>query len=160
MSTPLPNVPFLPINVVLPEPGEARDYFLQKREADTAIMINQRDIANYYPTEILNGQQWYLSSPPVQAFRKVINFGALPNNTTTSVAHGINFTTGSALTRLYGAATNPTSMSLSYLPLPYAHPTASNSIALNADGTNINIITGTNYSAYTICYVVIEYLKG
>ena len=165
MSSSQPNAPFLPVNFVLPPNGESRDYLIQKREADTAIFLNQRDISNYYPTEIINGQQWYMSSPPVQAFRKVINFGALPNATTKTVAHGITFNINSVVTRLYGGATSPSAPPYSassqlFIPLPFAHPTSSNCIALKADGTNIYVITGIDYSAYTTCYIVIEYLKG
>jgi hypothetical protein len=161
MTSPFNKAPFLPISFVLPQKPEDWAYWIINREVETATFLNQRDIGTYYPSEVVNGQQWITTSAqkPYQAFRKVINFGTLPNATTKSVAHGITFTTGSVVTRLYGVATNPVS-TFSYLPLPYASPTLNQCIALNADGTNINIITGIDRTAYTVCYVVIEYLKG
>lgn len=154
--------PFLPISFVLPDDPHSRQQYVEKRETDTALYLNQREIGTYFvgSSEYINGQQWTVgSSPSVQAFRKVINFGALPNATTKSVAHGIIFTATSSLTRIYAAATRYIP-SLSMIPLPYAHPTSNLCIALNADATNINVITASDYSAYTTCYVVIEYLKG
>ena len=59
-------------------------------------------------------------------------------------------------TRLYGAATDP---STSFLPIPFAHPTAANNIALSADATNVSITTGSDRTGYTACYVVLEYIK-
>lgn len=163
--------PFLPIAFVLPDDPKVRQQYVEKRETDTALYLNQREIGSYYvSSEYVNGQQWKVdSNPSVQAFRKVINFGALPNATTKSVAHGITFNINSVVTRLYAVATHPAPAPPTpydpaqqlFLPLPYSDPTnLLNCIALNADGTNINITTGSNRTAYTVCYVVIEYLKG
>ena len=91
-------------------------------------------------------------------YRKVIDFGALPNTATTSVAHGISFDASSTLTHLYAAATDP--VNFIYLPIPYASPTLANNIEIYLDATNVNIITGSNRAAFTICYVVIEWLKN
>lgn len=132
-----------------------------------AIAVNAKDTGFYDVNEYLNSQVYFpnpatnsgsLSSNDWRSVsRKVINFGALPNNGTKSVAHGITFNASFSLTRLYGAATDQNG--LTYRPLPYSSPTTP-SIALNADVTNINIITGENNSNYTICYVVIEFLQS
>lgn len=161
MSSPRYIAPFLPISFVLPDDPNLRQQVVEKRETDTALYLNQREIGNYYiSSEIVNGQQWLTSGAgkTIQAFRKVINFGALPNAGSKSVPHGITFSTDSVVTRLYAAASKQSTMN--YIPIPYASPTLNECIALKADGTNITITTAIDYSAYTVCYVVIEYLKG
>jgi len=89
-------------------------------------------------------------------YRKVINFGALPNATTKTVAHGLDIQSSWTVTRLYGAAT---STGGSFIPIPYAHPTPANTVTLSADSTDIRINTGINRSTYTNTYVVLEYIK-
>lgn len=131
-----------------------------------ATAINKKDSAVYPLTEFVTGQQFFpnpaLSSTTTQtptlrqAFRKVINFGALPNTGTTSVAHGITITSGFSFTRIYGVATDP---STSFIPLPYASPTDANNIELSVDATNVTITTGSDRSAYTTTYVILEFLK-
>lgn len=131
------------------------------------LPINTKDTGIYDLSEFVNGQVFFpnpsldsttsQSPTPRQVFRKIINFGALPNIATKSVAHGITIDANLSITRFYAAATNP---STSYLPIPFASATdVAHNIELNMDATNINIVTGANYSAYTICYVVIEYIK-
>ena len=136
-----------------------------------AVSVNTRDAGFYSNPEFVNGQLFF-PSPALnsntstvarqrQVFRMVINFGTLPNNATTTKAHGITVTPATSFTRIYGAATNPTSGAYSYLPLPYSSTTdVAHNIELFVDGTNVNIKTGANYSAYTISYVVLEYIKS
>lgn len=134
---------------------------------NVALVVNNCE-TGYFPLfEIMNGQIFFpnpslnstTSQLPVyrQVFRTTINFGALPNTGTTSVAHGIDFTNTYSITHIYGAATDP--VGLTYIPLPYTSPTAANNIELYADGTNVNIITGSNRSNYTTTYVILEYIK-
>ena len=87
----------------------------------------------------------------------VVNFGQLPNTATTTVAHGIDFTTEYTLTRFYGAATDTTNRV--YIPLPYASPTLANNIELSADATNVSITTGSDRTNFDTTYVILEYLK-
>jgi len=132
-----------------------------------SLSINLRDAGYYDTLEFLNGQQFFPnpalnSSSTTQpsyrgVYRKVINFGALPNAGTKSVAHRITCTTRTSFTRIYGASTDP--VGLNYIPIPYASPTAANNIELKVDATNVTIITGSNRSAFTITYVILEYLQ-
>jgi len=131
------------------------------------LVLNLKDTGYYTLEEFLNSQAFFpnpalnstTAQTPVfrQAFRKVINFGALPNATTTSVAHNINITSGYSFTRIYGTATNP---STAFIPIPFSSPTLNQNIKITVDGTNVSITTGIDYSAYTICYVVLEYIKS
>lgn len=129
-----------------------------------AQALNNRDQGYYFLQEFENGQSLFQSptavniSPMRQIYRMVINFGALPNTGTTSVAHNIAPTSAFTFTRIYGAASDTTG--LNYIPLPYASPTLANNIELNADATNVNIITGSNRTNFTITYVILEYVKS
>lgn len=127
-----------------------------------AYQINEKDVGSYETIEQLNGQQYF---DPANAqrkryvFRIVVNFGALPNTATKSVAHGITVDANTNFTRIYATASDTTA--LTYIPIPYVDPTTlANGIELDVDATNVNITTAANYSAYNVCYVVLEYVKG
>jgi hypothetical protein len=123
---------------------------------DTGYYANQRFVNGqlYFPNPTLTSQS--TTSPQYrQVFRQVVNFGALPNASTKSVAHGITTTSTVTFTRIYGCSTNP---STEYIPLPYASATGDN-IELNADPTNVNITTNSaDWIAFTITYVVLEFI--
>ncbi len=134
------------------------------------IVLNIKDTGMYPMTEYVNGQLWFpnpnnssattAAANPIQrqVFRKVINFGALPNTATKSVAHGIICTAATSFTRIYATATDP--VNKLYIPIPYASPVLANNIEINVDATNVNITTGSNRTAFTICYVVLEYIQS
>jgi len=133
-----------------------------------AIAINQKETAVYPLAEMVNSQAWFpnpatsQSTPRQPAYRGdwriVVNFGALPNAGTKSVAHGLTPTANWSWTKLEAYATNPSTFA--GLQIPFASPTLNENIKLTIDATNVNITTGIDYSAYTICYVVIEMLKN
>lgn len=132
-----------------------------------ALVLNLKDSGYYIEEEFVNGQLFFpksissttgASQPEYrQVFRKVIDFGTLPNAGSTSVAHGINIDSNTTFTRIYGTA-NDTSGN-SYLPLPYASTTLNQTISVDIDATYITITTGIDRTAYTTCYIVLEYLK-
>lgn len=137
-----------------------------------ALSVDVKDSGFYDVQEFLTGQQYFpkpgLDSTGTQfpdtrnVFRKVVNFGALPNTTTKDVVHGINIDDNVIFTRIYGVATDP--VNHVYLPLPYSSSTAANNIELSCltNGTPadvVRIITGSDRTAFTICYCVLEYLK-
>ncbi len=130
-------------------------------------VLNIKDTGQYQLIEFVNGQVFF-SNPALnsttpayaldrQVIRKVINFGALPNAGTKSVAHGITCTPMTTSTRIYGSASDTTGKN--YITLPYASPTLVNNIELNLDATNVNIITGSNRSNFNITYIILEYLQ-
>lgn len=130
------------------------------------LALNAKDAGYYSLTEFVNGQLWFpdpaLSSRTPQkptlrpVFRKVINTGALANTGTTTIAHGITITAATTFTRIYGAATDP---STTFIPLPYASPVLAENIALFVDATNVNITTGSDRTGFTTSYVVVEYIQ-
>lgn len=157
--------------------SDDQQQFLQqitKINADIARAVNIRDIASYDTTELMTGQQFFASSsqtvveplPKRYSFRTTVNFGALPNNSTKSVAHniqGIDPGTNStfSFTRIYGTATNPTTGSFKAVPIPYVNVgTPGDGIEIWVDATNVNIKTTTaNWTAFS-AIVVLEYLKN
>jgi hypothetical protein len=137
-----------------------------------SLLLNFKDTGLYNTFEIVNGQIFFpdptlnstTGSPKGganavlrQVFRKVINFGALPNAATKSVAHGITITPKTSFTRIYATATDP--VSKFYIPIPYASPTPADCVEIFVDGTNVNIIDAINKTNFTICYVILEYLQ-
>jgi len=131
-----------------------------------ASILNLKETGYYITTEIVNSQLWF--KPNItsitesifrNAFRLVIDFGALPNAGTKSVAHNIQGLTAGVMswTRIYGTATDP---SANGLPLPYASNTPNANIELNVDITNVNVTTAMDYSAFTTTYIILEYLKN
>ncbi len=168
---------YLPVNVVWPDPADGPEFnnSIQQIYRRIADGVNCREIANYMAVtpsatvttsvETLTGQFWFGSATETQSnlprgtFRKVINFGTLPNTATTSVAHGVTFDLNSTMTRLYAVATDPTGPT--FFPIPFADTAAvASNISLTADGTNVNITTGSDRTNFTRCIVVMEYLKN
>lgn len=151
----------LPISVEYPQDPKLLQVVNTETYKRTANAVNTKTSGLYLPQEIASFQQYFTSGNPMQnrdVYRKVVDFGALPNTAAKTVAHGITFDSNSTLTRLYAAATDP--VNLLYIPIPYASPTLANNIELSLDSTNVIITTGNNRSAFTTCYVVIEWLKN
>lgn len=133
---------------------------------NAALAINLKDSGYYVPTEFINGQVYFpnpgLSSTTAQSptyrqvFRKVIDFGALPDTASKSVAHGIITTAAYSFTRIYATASDTTAQS--YIPIPYASTTGDD-IELSVDATNVTITTLSDRTSFDVCYVVVEYLK-
>lgn len=126
-------------------------------------VVATADKGFYSTQEFLSGQNWfpnpaYYAGTALhqtqyrQPFRKVINMGALPNTGLLQQPHGITVTTDLRWTRIYGVATQP---NVAGIPLPYA---GTNPIELYVDNANVNIITTNDRTAFTYCYVVLEYL--
>ena len=128
--------------------------------------MNLKDSGYYDTLEFVNSQLFFpnpaLSSQtaqtPVyrQVYRKVINFGALPNAGAKSVNHNIPVTIGYSFTRIYATATNP---STQFIPIPYASASGTDNIELSVSPTQVTITTASDRTAFTITYVVVEYLK-
>jgi len=137
-----------------------------------ALSVNVKESAFYDTEEVLTGQQFFskpgLTSIGVkvpdfrQTYRKVINFGALPDTATKDVPHGIHCDANTIFTRIYGVTNDP--VNHVYLPLPYASSTAANNIELFlhdiAAVSNVSITTGVDRTAFTTTYVIVEWLSN
>lgn len=154
----------LPTTYIIPENVSEKDLVIGQYLNNIATATNTKDSGIYDAVETITGQS-FLPTFSTQTganatyrtvFRLVIDFGALPNATTKSVAHGLTLGSTWSVTKLYGAATDP---STSFIPLPYASTTLANNIELNMDATNVNVTTGIDRTGYTRCFIIVEYIK-
>lgn len=162
---------FIRENYIFPEddPPE-HDVKLREYLTDISLAVNSKDSGLYTNDEVVTGQRFLplhsteASSSVVyrDVYRKVIDFGALPNTTTKTVAHGISTTQDYSIVQLYGAATNPAAAAIHRgIPIPYVNAlTPIDSVGLFMDATNISITTTSAiYIGYTRCFVIVEYIK-
>jgi hypothetical protein len=171
---------FLPLTAVFdpsiiqnldPNSADFKEFLVLQAHSFNNIsqILNMKDTGLYLPVELVNGQKWF-SDPTLsaitagklpslrQAYRRVVNFGTLPNAATTTVAHNIvGISSSTTFTRIYGAASD--TVAQTYLPLPYVSTVLANMIEVSVDATNVSITTSIDYSAYTFCYIILEYLK-
>lgn len=144
---------FIPVYESIPDKWEEAQQFLTEFFRKVSIGINSRERGFYVDDEILSGQMFFpgIGDDYRGVFRKVVNFGTLPNTAAKSVAHGLTIDSNVSFTRLYGMATDP--VSLKGIPLPCR------TIDLEITSTSIIITTTSNRSSYTRCFVVIEYIQ-
>lgn len=105
--------------------------------------------SHYSTTEQFTGMYWIDGK---KIYRKVIDFGALPNTTSKNKAH--NISNLDSIITLKGMATN----SPYYLPLPLTSIALAGQVKLEASSTNITITTGDDKRSYN-GIVIIEYTK-
>lgn len=153
---------YVPVYDVIPEKWDDARIILVEQLKRLANGVNGREISYFLDEELLAGKFFIPGFNNNQAFRSVLRtvvvFGALPNAGTKSVPHNITVDQNFSLIDLWASATKPTA-AYSALNIPYASPTLNENIKINIDATNVNITTAINYSAYTVCYVVIEYIQ-
>lgn len=109
------------------------------------------DALEYSTAETLTGGTWIDGKP---IYRKVIDFGALPNATEKAVDH--NITNLDKMLLIMGVTTDGGSIN----PLPYAN--SSNviySIMIYATNTQVCIRTGSDRRVFTQTYIILEYTK-
>ena len=110
---------------------------------------------SYSETEIKTGGKWVDGKP---IYRKVINFGALPNTAKRSVNH--NIANLGYFTSIKGIAVNTSSGYKQTLTLPYASGgTLAESVAIYTNYTRVEVGAGNDRSGYDTCYIVLEYTK-
>lgn len=135
------------ITMTTTDPGEgsalAANNFIAVYGGDPIIL-------DYSTIEINTGTKWVDGST---IYKKTINIGNLPNNTTKTVAH--NITNFSTLIKLEGNFTNGTNSA----SIPYSAPTTSKNVQAYIDATNVTIGTGEDRSAYS-GYVTVYYTKS
>lgn len=128
-----------------------------------ALTLNSKDSGYYSLSQFVTGQQYFpnpTSSNQSQlrpSYRKVINFGALPNAATKSVAHGITVNKGLTWTRIEAFATDP--VNFKGYPIPNtANSVTGISSAIDVTSTNVSITTSGNLTAFTTTIVILEWL--
>jgi hypothetical protein len=156
---------YVPVYDAVPDKWEEARPFIVENLKKISNAVNLRTIGWLLDEELLSGQAFIpgtgltgTSQQYRQVLRKVIDFGALPNTATKSVAHGITFDANFTLIHMWASATDPTG--LQAFPIPFADPTVPTStVSVYMTNTNIVISTGSNRSAFTRCFVFIEYIQ-
>ena len=118
--------------------------------------ITSNGVANslsYSKTETLTGGTWIDGKP---IYRKVVNFGALPNAGSKTVNHNI--------TNLYKVINQRgwaySSTANDFIIIPYVNINAlANCVSMYVSMTSITMRADIDRSGYSECYVVIEYTK-
>lgn len=88
-------------------------------------------------------------------YRKIVEFGALPNATSKNVAHSISNLLNVVNIKGWTKRADGTTF-----PLPYESGSQINeSIALFSNNTNISIYCGVNRTEFTTTYITLEYTK-
>lgn len=169
-STEINTDSLIPENYIFPE-GDPEEYDITLRQYlnNIATAVNAKESGLYTDEEVLTGQKFY----PVYStdresnffyrdvYRKVIDFGALPNNTTKNVAHGISTTKDYSMVHMYGSATKTNAVFQEAIPIPFVNvPVPAQGVELKMDATNIKITTKLgNFNLYNRCFIVVEYIK-
>jgi len=157
----------LPETFIIPEDEEQRNISLREYLNKISTSSNTKTSGIYDGTITITGDRFIPTfSTDTKSnvtyrsvFRKVVDFGALPNAAAKSVAHEIKTESTFSLTKLYGGATQPGASTWTQaIPIPHSSPILANNIAITVDATNVTITTGINRTAFTRCFVVIEWI--
>lgn len=119
----------------------------------TAEAIIGLGAEGYSTEETITGGTWVDGKT---IYKKTISFGALPNATDKTVAHGI--TNLGMVVKLEGVATNGTYYY--NLPLVYQGSDSNYNVELYATSTVVGVKANTNRSMFTSSYITIYYTKG
>lgn len=145
----------IPLSVDLPHDPKDMRTEINDLYQGIASSLNNKIGGLYVPQEKTNSELYFTSGNTQKfrnVYRMVIDFGALPNSTSKSVAHNIpGWNENFRLTAAWGGATDP--VALEALPLP------NDGILVQINSTDVIITTTSNRSAFTETTVVIEYTK-
>lgn len=122
---------------------------LETTTKDTLVAaINETiDKSGYYTNEINTNTKWIDGSP---IYKKTIDTGTLPNNTTKTVQHGVGVDLKRAI-KIEGYAYSPNFGVNMSMPDP--------EITVQVAGINIEIKSSTDLSMFTESYVTLYYTK-
>lgn len=106
--------------------------------------------ADYHETEHYAGYAWINGRP---VYRKVVDVGAMPNNTTKTVAHGI---AANEVISIRGFAAGGGIV----IPLPFVDSiSVNNNIYVHVGALDITIDANADRSAFS-GYIILEYTKA
>lgn len=108
-------------------------------------------VVDYSTNEVDTGIKWIDGKT---IYRKVVEFGALPANTSKTVSSGL---TNETIVNMRGIAINSTDGIETVLPCPTSN-NKNGQLYYDLNNHNIVVATADDYSAYT-AYIVLEYTK-
>ena len=157
---------FIPTSIILSDDWSEAQLVLTDYLKKSAEAINAREIAQYQDanvsggnniSETVTGQAWYTVGDANKfryGSRTVVIMGALANAGATTVAHGISVTSSTVFTHIWGVANNPGTLSY---PLPNS---GASEVSVEVNGTNVIVTTTTDLTAFTDCFVVLEWIES
>ncbi len=141
----------------VPQEWEEANNFLNWYLEDIVNQLNAKDGGIHAVQIIPSGKTLAIGATNFAVLRKTLNFGPLPNATTKSVAHGIPVNSDFRIFNLQLAASDPSDMN--YFCTQNYSLSANGMVRLEMDATNVNVTTNADYTAYTDCFVIIEYYQ-
>ena len=155
---------FLPVFDSLPDDWELSRKSLISYLKRVTEAVNFREIGNYYATEQLAGKNFIplnKQNKPRTIYRKVLAFGlddfspGPPNDQ--PIPHGITIDSSTRFIHMYGTANNP---GPEFIPITYVDADANtDNIEMTVYGTNVTLRSSKDYSNFTDCFIVLEYIK-
>ena len=145
--------PLLSTTFYLPESFEGSRRTLIDEITKIKSLVNRNTRGEFFLSETNSAQVLFggtSNNRPI--FRKTFDFGALPNTAAKNLAHGLTFDANMSFVKITAVATDP----VNFLSFPI--PTTGVTISL--DATNIIITTTSDLTAYTNCFVILEYIKA
>lgn len=146
---------------------EFKDFLVKLSDllSKLTTIVNLKTSGLHPLSEFITGETYFPGSGPVTRnieSRPVtcmtINFGALPDTNTKSVAHGITF---DANTTFVESSIMSTSTSLlKSISIPHASATAIDIVEFNIDNTNVSIKTGKDMTDYDKTIIVLKYISN
>ena len=136
-------------NVVYPDVGLDLDDVVYSDDP-TEVVEDIIDPSSYSLDEKWTGGYWIDGK---KIYKKTINFGALPNNTTKNVAHNIL-----NLDNVIDVSGWTFALSQGWFPLPFAS-TGSYPIEVKVTATNVAVVTTIDRSGIGTCYITLYYTK-
>jgi len=153
----------LPISIQFPKDNE-EDFFeiLDLTYKRIANAVNSKEGGLYQPLELASFTQFFTPNNPQKnrsVYRQLydmvaLNGGNIAAGATATFAH--NITGLVACTRIYGTATTVTP---TYLPLPYSAIVLNQQIEIYLTATNVVLVNGAGQAALSQAYVIAEYVK-
>lgn len=168
LSLPYPNLDFVPLDVLTADEMNqivANYTYISNQFPLTASAIasgavtsdkvdwtTMGGIGDYSLTEQETPFKWIDGKT---IYKKTVNFGALPNNSSIGVNHGIDGL--GMLCHFYGVTYNPTSGIRR--PLPSVGTTAAQVVQASIDNSQVWLATASNLSAFSQTYITFYYTK-
>lgn len=146
----------LPLSIDFPDDDINFKDKLYNINQRTAAAVNTKISGLYSPQEKLTGSQYVDESNPQNnknVYRYTLDFGSLPNSTTKSLPNPVSgWNSSYTLVEMFGAANNTNSGN--------AIPLSNDGISLSINSTSVTIVTTQDFSNFTQCKIIIEYLKS
>lgn len=144
---------YLNQNADIPATNKVQDIDMNEIKA---VVNNNANIlqgeTTYSLSETDTGKIWIDGKP---IYRKVINCGALPNNSIKNVTHNIT----NLSNVIFANGISYSSTTGNYFPIPYSADSLQAQVKMWVTNTDVSLQTLSDRSNYTTTYIILEYTK-